>query len=426
MSSPATPPPPAFARVFHSGVRDDRGQLLGGTEVLHLVAHRGRLFSSLSHKLHAEQPGDPPVGSQIAVLDHAAGRWQLDHEYDRAQWRVTLESVTFTQDGHGRALAQPVPLLLAGPSDNRGPVYVDSRDDRTGTWTRTHLGTGASAGGIRSFFVYRDKVTGQERVFAGSVPIGLFSGTYDPDAPGQIRWDPRPELDGYNRRPMAFAECNGRLYTTIKPDMYRRIDGPSPRWEKVYTILGPLIVPSSGLRGLTAVPRPGGGGQVLLATLEGDRCRLVRIDPEDGFRETVELEVLDLLGERWGSRPTYGVVAYDDFTPVVDPSTGQMLLLAGLGATYSTKTDWHPPDAWVEDAWYLIRYPDGRRHGVRRIETPASEPRPILVAVRSIAVSPFEPGTLYFGGYDPNARPARDTAWVYSAPVAAALGANVT
>ena len=34
---------------------------------------------------------------------------------------------------------------------------------------------------------------------------------------------------------------------------------------------------------------------------------------------------------------------------------------------------------------------------------------------------PFEPGTLYFGGYDPNAKPARDTARVYSAPIEAAL-----
>jgi hypothetical protein len=418
MSSPA--PPPGFRRVFHPGVHDDQGRRLGGTQVLHLVAHRGRLFSSLSYKQHAEQPGDPAIGSQLAVLDHPDGRWQVDRAYDRAQWRATLESVTFTQDGQGRALAQPVPLLLAAPSDTRGPVYVDSRDDRTGAWTRTQLGTGASVGSIRSFFVYRDKVTGQERVFAGTIPLGLFSGTYDPDVPGQIRWDARPELDGYRRRPMAFAACNGTLYTTIKPDLYRRVDGPSPRWEKVYTIPGEVIVPSCGLRGLCAVPRPGGGGEVLLAALEGDRCRVVRIDPDDGFRETVELDVLDLLGARWGRRPAYGVVAYDDFTPVAGPGAGPVLL-AGLGATYSTKVDWHPPDGWVEDAWYLIREPDGRRYDVRRIETPAAEPRPILVAVRSIAASPFEPGVLYFGGYDPNARPARDTAWVYAAPRSAAL-----
>ena len=56
-------------------------------------------------------------------------------------------------------------------------------------------------------------VTGQERVFAGTVPIGLFSGTYDPDAPGQIRWDARPELDGYSRRPMAATGIDGRRST---------------------------------------------------------------------------------------------------------------------------------------------------------------------------------------------------------------------
>lgn len=181
------------------------------------------------------------------------------------------------------------------------------------------------------------------------------------------------------------------------------------------------------------MPRPGGIDQVLLATLEGDRWRVVRIDPEDGFRETVELEVAvgrpqarqeqrlagagidDARSRRTPPRRTSGGC----------PSARRADREFARGDEYvvdpATKADWHPPDAWVEDAWYLIRYPDGRRYDVRRIETPASEPRPILVVVRSIAVSPFEPGTLYFGGYDPNAKPARDTAWVYSAPIAAAL-----
>lgn len=419
VSTIATPAP--FRRVFTAGVRDDSHCLLGGTEVLHLVPHRGRLYASLSYKLNAYLPEDPPTGAQIIVLDRPDGNWRLVQGYERAHWRATLESVTFTEDGRGRTLEAPVSLLLAGPSDSRGTVYVDSCDDGTGTWIRTHLGSGPGVASIRSFFVYRDKVTGLERVFAGTSPLGIFSGTHDPEVPGKIRWDGEAEMAGYMRRPMAFTECNGRLYVSIKPDIYRRIDGDIPQWEKVYTIPVPLIVPSSGLRGLTTVPRPSGSGQVLLAALEGNRCRVVRIDPEDDFRETVELEVLDFLGERWGQRPTYGVVAYDDFTPVADPETGQALLFTGLSATYSTRLDAHPADGWVHDAWYLIRHPDGQEYSLRRIESPDLQPMPELVAARSIAVSPFESGTLYIGGYDPNAKPCRQTAWVYSASIETAL-----
>ncbi len=413
--------PAPFRRVFQAGIRDDNHQLLGGTEVLHLVPHGGRLFCSLSYKLNTYLPDDPQTGAQIIVLDQADGSWQLDKDYERAHWRVTLESVTFTEDGRGQMLEAPVSVLLAAPSDSRGTVYVDSRDDETGTWTRTHLGSGSGVASTRSFFVYRDKVTGRERVFAGTSPLGIFSGTYNPEVPGKIRWEDTAEMDGYTRRPMSFTECNGRLYVSIKPDIYRRIDGDVPQWEKVYTIPVPLIVPSSGLRGLTTVPRPSGSGQVLLAALEGDRCRVVRIDPEDDFRETIELEVLDFLGEHWGQRPTYGVVAYDDFTPVADPHTGQTLLFTGLSATYSTQLDTHPADAWVRDAWYLVRHPDGLRYDLRRVESPGLLSGQELVAARSIAVSPFEPSILYVGGYDPNAKPCRQTAWVFSASIEAAL-----
>ncbi|MBO9871895.1 MULTISPECIES: hypothetical protein [Xanthomonas] len=419
-ASIATTPAP-FRRVFQAGVRDSDGHLLGGTEVLHLVPHQGKLFSLLSYSHHRYLPGDPPVGAQVAMLDRADGEWRQVHAYDRDYWRATLRSVAFTQDERGRTLDAPISLLLAGPSNNKGAVYIDCLDDDTGTWARTHLGSGSGLTAARSFFVHRDTVTGQERVFVGTLPLGIFSGSYDPDAPGKIRWDRQPELSGYRRRPMAFTECDGVLYVSIRPHIYRRIDGPAPRWESVHTIAEPLIVPSCGYRGLMGVPRASGPGQVLLAALEGDRCRIVRIDPQDDFRETLELDVLEFLGEHWGARPAFGVVAYDDFTPVLDPASGQTLLLAGVGASDSASDDVHPPDGWARDAWYLIRDPDGQRHTLARIESADLAPSTPLFAARSFAASPFEPGMLYVGGYDPNAQPCRDTAWVFSASVETVL-----
>jgi len=404
-----------FRRAFRAGLRDAQGHLLGGTEVLHLVPHRGRLFASLSYKLHDYRPDDPDTGAQIAVLDRADGDWRLARGYERVHWRATLESVTFTEDGQGRRLDAPVAMLLAAPSDSRGHVYVDSFDDDSGQWTRTRLGSGSGAGSTRSFFVHRDTETGQERVFAGTAPTGIFSGVYDPGVPGRIRWDDTAELSGRTRRPMSFARCNGQLYVSIKPDIYRRIDGPAPRWEKVYTIGLPLVVPSSGFRGLTSVPDPAGRGEVLLAALEGDLCRVVRIDPNDGFRETLELDVIDFLGQHWGARPSYAVAAYDDFSPVPDPRGGAPRLLCGLGATYSTQLDTHPADAWVGDAWYLVRDPDGARYTLGRVDDPDASAAADLIAARSFAASPFASDLWYVGGYDPNAKRCRQTAWVFSA-----------
>lgn len=412
-STPTAPAP--FRRVFRAGLREAGGHLLGGTEVLHLVPHRGRLFASLSYKLNDYLPDDPHNGAQIAVLDRADGDWRLAHAYERVHWRATLESVVFTRDGHGRMLDAPVCVLLAAPSDSRGHTYVDSFDDDSGLWTRTHLGSGPGVASTRSFFIHRDTVTGQERVFAGTAPTGIFSGVYDPHAPGRIRWDDAAELSGYTRRPMSFTQCNGQLYVSIKPDLYRRIDGPTPQWEKVYTIPFTLVVPSSGFRGLTSVPDPAGSGEVLLAALEGDLCRVVRIDPLDGFRETLELDVIDFLQRHWGTRPTYAVAAYDDFTPLADPRGGATKLLCGLGATYSTQLDTHPADAWVTDAWYLIRDPDGARYTLGRVEDAEASGAADLVAARTFAASPFAPGMVYVGGYDPNAKRCRQTAWVFSA-----------
>ncbi len=424
MQSADTLQPATYRRVFKAGTCDDRGHVLGGTEVLHLVAHRGRLFSSLSYTWNDYGPEDPATGAQIAVLDGPDDDWQLDVAYARAHWRATLASVTLMEDSHGRRTQYPAPLLLAGPSDSQGFVYVDCRNDETGSWTRSCLGRGDGAASVRSFFVYRDKVTGRERVFAGASPLGIFSGVLDSETTQNIRWDIAPEMEGRpHARPMGFAECEGRLYVSIKQDIYRRIDGETAAWERVYTLRVPLVAISSGLRGLTVVPRGTGVGQVLLAALEGDFCRVLRIDPQDNFRETIELDVLDFLRVCWGSRPAYGIVAYDDFTSVVDPSTGEGLLIAGVGATYSEQFGTHPTDDWVQDAWYLIRHPGGSRYELGRIESRSLDPMPRLFAARSIVLSPFQPGMLYVGGYDPNAKRCRHTAWVFSASVEAALAA---
>ncbi len=412
---------PGFRRVYQAGMRDTNGRFMGGTEIMHLVAHLGKLYAATS--VMWDQPGDDPaVGAQVLVLDHPDGGWRVEHEFDARNWRMSLVSVTFTVDGHGRALDAPVSMLLAAPSDGQGHTTVHSRDEASGMWAGMTLAKSNRTASIRSLRLHRDTVTGVERVFAGTLPSGLYGGVYDPTAPGKIRWDERPELSGYGDRPMAFAVCNGALHVAINPHLYRRVDGESPRWEVVYTLPEAVSRISSGLRGLMTIPHPSGQGECMMAALEGEQARIVQLDPGDGYRATLDLDVLEFLGQQWGRRPGYAIVAYDDMTPVPLAGNGGTALLVGIEATYSDQHDTHPKDGWQPEGRYLVRYPD-RRYELRQISDPTLQPMPRLVSTRTIVVSPFDRKVLYFGGYDPNSLPAHNTGWVFSAPIAVALGA---
>ncbi|WNG38789.1 hypothetical protein F0U61_37800 [Archangium violaceum] len=408
-----------FRRVYQAGTWDVAGRYMGGTEIMHLVPHGGRLYAATSTLQQVQEPGDPAVGAQVLVLESAESSWRVERDFEPRHWRLTLDSLTFTEDGRGRRLPEPHSLLLAAPTERTGRLAVEVREE-SGSWTRVPLAEGQGTASIRSFCLYRDKVTGLERLFAGTAPMGIFSGVLDLDVPGSIRWDTRPELEGYRKRPMGFAECNGVLHAIIHPGIYRRVDGERPRWEQVYTFPEQVIPISSGLRGLTAIPHPSGQGEVLLAVLEGDRARLLRIDPSASYRDTLELDVLDFLGERWRRRPSYAIAAYDDMTELRHPETGAPVLLMGVGATFEADLSTHPKQGWDPGGWYLIRHGEGR-YALRSITAQEPVPMPPLVATRSIALSPFDGRTVFLGGYDPNMSPCRNTAWIFSASLETVL-----
>jgi hypothetical protein len=413
--------PSGFHQIFQAGTQDEKGNVLGGTIIAALVPHAGKLFAV--NGFPWDQPGDePPPGAQILVLDRPGGTWRLDYELKKKdEWRASLDSVTFTTDGHGKKLKKPVSILLAGPSDSAGAVIVFGRDDATDTWTAMPLVQTTGTTSIRSISMYHDRVTGVDRVFAGTRPTGIFSGVYDPSVPGRIRWDKAPELTGYDYRPMNFTKCNGALYVTVKPDLYRRIDGAHPRWEKVYTIPEDIPKEGSGLRGMTTIDNPQGRGEVLLAALEGRPAQIIRINPQDGYKQVVELDLIDFLSREWGKRPSWVIPAYNDMVSATDPKTGKKVLLIGLSATFAPPSDTLPKEGWEPGGWYLIRR-DEKHYELRQIVDPALSPERKLIGTRTIALSPFGDGAIYFGGYDPTRNPSHNTGWVFSAPLATALG----
>lgn len=444
LATPARGQSAAFQLSYAAGFRDSAGHFAGGTEMRLLTVHGGRLYAGNGY--WEDQPGfEGRQGAQILVLDSPTAPWRVDHSFSERLFNGrprdlavgALAEAVFATDAAGRPLPQPVALLLASTWDLTGAARVFTRDDATGTWSALTLARDQPARDflpqIRSFGTHRDRVTGMDLVFAGEMPRGIFAGHYDPTAPGRIRWAARPELDAAGvsasfsgltgrLRVNNFAEASGRLYAAVGQQVFERQDGPSPVWRLIYTNPHPGHS-ETGLRGLTAVAVP--GGEALLAAVEGNAARMVRIDPASGS-ETTELWFTPFLSRAWGMRATYTMAAYNDMTRLRVPGRGDALLL-GLCAFIPRTVPIAPGHAVYDvgygqmesGAWYLVRWPDGR-YDLHRITAPFPQ---APVAVRSIRASPF-PGddSVYFAGFDAGKAPAHNTAWIVKAPRATAVG----
>ncbi len=97
------------------------------------------------------------------------------------------------------------------------------------------------------------------------------------------------------------------LYVAVGQQIYERTDGKAVRWRVVYTNRYPGHS-ETGLRGLTAIPAPSGKGEVLLAAVEGNAARIVRIDPRGGG-EVTEVNLSDFLRRHWGIPAIYIIAA---------------------------------------------------------------------------------------------------------------------
>lgn len=229
---------------------------------------------------------------------------------------------------------------------------------------------------------------------------------------------------------MGFAEANGDLYASCavqraapeKGGVYRRVDGPEPRWEQVYRFpeYDAVGFDDEGrmLRGLTAVPDPAGGGHEVLIGFRYFPVPVIeRIDPARGHAVTVELNLREFFGRAWFGAGTYaGPIrcAYNGFVPMPGPASGETVHVAGLQI-------YHPlfPEVPHNGSFYLARRRDGTYDwgeiGDPALSVPAGRS---LDATRTICPSPFpeDPAgrVFYFGGYD-GAFVDNRTAWVYRA-----------
>jgi hypothetical protein len=434
--SHAAEPVMTFSVSYASGTTDPLGQRLGGSEIRALAVHVGKLFAGNGYWEDRPALFGPHPGAEVLVLEGPGRPWRVDHEFEervpggqRRHLAVSaLTEVVFRTGPHGEALRTPASKLLASTWDITGRRTVFVRDDRDGTWSGTFLAQDSPKPDflpqIRSFGFHRDQKTGADVVFAGDT-AGIFSGTFDAGALGQIAWNLTPELlmrdlaagdhpglAGHTRI-SSFAEAAGRLYAAIGQEVWVRQDGAEPRWQRFYANPAPRFS-ETGLRGLTAVAEPG-NRPYLLTAIEGNASRIVRIDAVSGA-ETTDLDLGQFLDAAWATRVSYVIGAYNDMTP--GPASGDLLI--GLEAFIPPASP-RPPGHTVLDvmhgleggAWFLVRH-SGGRYDVHQIAVAFPGVGMNLVAARCFAPSPFpgEAGVFYVGGYDANKTPAHDTAWI--------------
>jgi hypothetical protein len=399
------------------------------------------------------------VNPKVLVKKSADAPWEVDLEAGSEFMRLSfLHSVAFTTDGSGKKLARPVPVLVCGTGAWRSQptgVMVFSRNDATGKWTKTLLNADRwnrektnHTTDVRTIWDHVDRVTGVHAVFAGSASGRIYRGVYDPRQPGLIAWDAKPELDSLVGHFLCSAKANGVQYVGVaygptKEDVrqikerpvkdhgiFHRVDGAKPRWEWV-----PVkewedpkqpgrSLRTSQLRGMTAVPAPDGKGEVLLVAWDTRDATIERIDPRDGFKATVELNVRDYLANQFGRPVGIATFAYNDMLPVVHPDTGAKAHLIGLWVVDPRGE----ADEIGKSSWYLVRSPEGKyRH--QRIwdeKNPPTDAKYGLRGCRSIRPSPFpqEAGRVwYFCGFDQTgargAGATGPTAWIYKGTIPA-------
>ncbi len=422
-----------WQQSFKAGMIDEStGKPIRGTEIVHLAAHKGRLYAGNGYWMDTRGHRNTPW-SQVLVLDSPEGRWKVDLALGPPYLRVTvLESVTFTTDADGKALAAPVNLLMAA-SDIQGghrQTNIWTRDDARNIWVKTTLeGDPTYRRSTRALVVHRDRQTGVDRIFIAAGALGIYSGGYNARQPGKVCWGRKAELGPVSIRPMALAEANGSLYASAGVSVYRRKDGPSPVWEKVYSDNTREHWELGGIRGLTAVPSPNGSGESILFS---HTDRIIRIDPKDDHKATVELQIRQLLQKEWGTAvPGSIIAAYSRMLPLRDPATGRTVHIAGVEGRIERggRDKTYRPDTffgWYAGGSYLIRESD-QGYRLKEVNGRWAPGKPKLVAPRTFVVSPFPDdagGQVYFGGFDCNFFPALDTAWVFRAPMETVLSAD--
>ena len=405
---------------------------------MQLVVHRGRLFCGMATSFERDRYSRS--SSYIYSKAGADAPWKLEVDFGPGTSRVgQLFSARFENDGDGQPIAGgPQEILVAftmSLAGRRGkfPLQMRVRDDATGRWLTVDLPTPKVAGSnVREVWLHRDSVTGADLLFVGAnpSPLGIFAGSYDPAAPGRIRWNTTPEIAAQGRRGTSkwfgMATVNGALFASDVDSVFRRVDGPRPRWVRVLQF--PRGVGDEGgaeVRGLTAVPNPQSltgwpeEKMLVLATQMKIWRMRVPVAADKPHDYAAELDLLPWLGQRLGEPVIFAESAFNRLTPFQTASDAAPLWPIGFQVVYPVpgkKLSNRDPDSYrlKDDAWFLLRDAQAR-YTLHRIDSDAR-----LFLARDFKPSPFasESHILYACGYNgSHFKGSLGTAWIYRGTV---------
>ena len=441
--------PAKWRQSYDAGYFDAQEKWAGGSEIMHLAAHAGNLYAANGYWLDARwviPPEGQKQSAQVLRLDKADGKWQVDLDLGKANdlgleymKGNILKSVSFSTSGEGRVLSASKHLLVmaAGANFERGgAVSVWVRDDVAGTWHHTLVRHGSNAGGIRwvprDLQVYRDRVTGVDRVFLLLGNPGIISGVYDPREPSRIRWDRHVEFPfltkgSFFTRPLGIAEANDALHFSEGSSIFRRIDGKRPQWEEILNLAEDTDTDVGGIRGLTAIQNPNGKGQSLLfvwAPGERAQSQVKRLDPDGkgGYTLHDEANLGQLMSRHLGVKVPYTLGGHNMMYPVPHPATGEPVHIIGFYGSMAGK----PELAWKGSrfyggALYAVRTAAGK-YSVHEVNGPYTADKTLLVSPRAFCRSPFNPKEIFIGGHDSSNKISDNLAWIFRAPLSVAVG----
>ncbi len=298
---------------FVAGCYDRNGKVAGGSQVMHLVPHKGALFAASGYWMDRRNVWyggkDPNTGwAQVLRLSGASEPWAVDLELGPQYLRTELlKSITFRVDGNGRPLAVPETLLIASTYGGNGSPGIGMfvRNDERRSWTTSKVikgdtGRRGEDNSVRAAAVYRDRVTGLESIFLAVGVLGIYTGRYDPSQPGKIAWASAPEPGtATGTRILSIVEANDSPFFSEGTRVFRRIDGPVPRYVAIADLSGEappdteraVFQSIGGIRGLSAGP--------------GQAIARLRLAPEqeivDGLRRASRSAARRLVCPRAGS-----------------------------------------------------------------------------------------------------------------------------
>ncbi len=415
----------SWSNEFVPGQYDSNGKYLGGTEVMSLTPHKGKLYAATSYvcdKYYATY--DLAGGTPILVLDSANAEWKQDVLFTDNLLIPSLKEIIFTKDYQGNTI-QPDTLLITGPNNKKDHIFIYVKDDATGNWIKDSVTTVAGNVEIRSIGTHFDAVTGHQFIFIGVSDFGIWKGEYNASLPSKIQWNPEPEFAiSLSTRVPSITDVNGKIYigttetNTWISRILRRVDGVVPSWEQVWT---DTASDELDLRGFTAVKNPTGSGDDLWFYWN-DYFR--RLQPQNNDSIIEEFNVSSDLSMETGRVFSGHIIGgYNDHQVFwKDPVSKDTLMLIGLQAMYDSVwllSNPHPNiNRRTIDGMYYSRKQQGSTISYQLHYIVNNTPVVIdtLLAVRTICISPFAADSnnvLYAGGYHTNHVFLSNTAWVY-------------